>query len=77
MVLRGNKLQTCSLLQDGLIEDVLLSMVDRKQQVFLHYLMNRLTSMSNRLLKSMGILWDVLWCKAFLSLLASDFNVAG
>ena len=31
----------------------------------------------NSLLKSMGILWDDLWCKAFLSLLASDFNVAG
>ena len=33
--------------------------------------------MSNSLLKSMGILWDVLWCKAFLSVLASDFNSAG
>ena len=44
---------------------------------FSDYLMNRLTFMSNSLLKSMGILWHVLWCKAFLSLLASDFNAAG
>ena len=44
---------------------------------FSGYLMNRLTFMSNSLLKSMGILWDVLWRKAFLSLLASDFNAAG